>query len=174
VTAPSGRILLVEAMPTQAEAARRTRGSGATRSASLAEACARLPDAIPSGTGPPDGAGLPVLRTPRQEGCEPAIIVIAAHAAMNTAVAVMRSGHHRPARSASQRQDRPHAAECDGDAGAGDRDARARDRHEAGARNRFTGVSPAIRAACRTVGSVAKARASILATGESGTAPASR
>ena len=99
MTGPAGRVLLVEDTPTQAEVAKahlrelnHTVRVAETAAAALDHARAWDPDAILLDLELPDGSGLDVLKTLRQEGFEAAIIVITANASMNTAIEVMRAG----------------------------------------------------------------------------------
>jgi two-component system, repressor protein LuxO len=184
MTTPAGRILLVEDTPTQAEVAKahlrdlnHTVRVAETAAAALEHARAWDPDAILLDLELPDGSGLDVLKTLRQEGFEAAIIVITANASMNTAIEVMRAGATdflpKPypkakliftLQNAMEKRSlviENRALEAELKVA---RSGAARDRFHG-----FIGASAAMQAVYRTIESVAKSRANIFITGESGT-----
>jgi two-component system repressor protein LuxO len=181
---PAGRILLVEDTPTQAEVAKahlrdlnHTVQVVDTAAAALEQARAWDPDAILLDLELPDGSGLDVLKTLRDEGFEAAIIVITANASMNTAVEVMRAGAtdflpkpYPKAKLIFTLQNAMEKRRLVIDNRALETELKAarsgapRDRFHG-----FIGASAAMQAVYQTITSVARSRASIFITGESGT-----
>ncbi|MFZ4407591.1 MAG: sigma-54-dependent transcriptional regulator [Paracraurococcus sp.] len=184
MTAPGGRILLVEDTPTQAEVAKAHLRDlnhavrvAETAAAALTHARAWDPDAILLDLELPDGSGLEVLKTLRQEGFEAAIIVITANASMNTAVEVMRAGAtdflpkpYPKAKLIFTLQNAMEKRALVIEKRALETELKAA--RSGAARDRFIGFiggSAAMQAVYRTIESVAKSRANIFITGESGT-----
>ncbi len=184
----SGRVLLVEDTPTQAEVAKAHLSDlgHEIRTVETAAEALRMarswdPDAILLDLALPDFSGLEVLKTLRAEGSETAIIVITANASMTTAVEVMRAGATdflpKPypkaklvftLRNAMEKRSlviEKRALETEL------REVKAASARQ-GARTSFMGFiggSPAMQAVYRTIESVAASRANIFITGESGT-----
>ncbi|MBL6456459.1 sigma-54-dependent Fis family transcriptional regulator [Belnapia sp. T6] len=180
----TGRVLLVEDTPTQAEVAKaHLRDLGheirAVETATEALEVARSwdPDAILLDLELPDFSGLEVLKTLRAEGSETAVIVITANASMNTAVEVMRAGATdflpKPYPKAKlvftlQNAMEKRALVIEKRALESELQAARALTSRQGFMG-FIGASPAMQAVYRTIENVAASRANIFITGESGT-----
>ena len=173
----AGRILIVEDVPTQAavaEAMLRDMGHD-TRIAETARDGLRLagewqPDALLLDIELPDGSGFDLIGTLREHGNEAAIIIMTANGSIGTAVEAMRRGAAdflvKPfgkARLATTLGHLLEKAALKAEVKAA-RAQLAPDRFHS-----FIGGSPAMRAAYRTIESVAASRAPVFITGESGT-----
>jgi two-component system repressor protein LuxO len=177
VTAPIGRVLLVEDTPTQAEVAKAMLAAlghavrhAATGAQALAIAQDWQPDAVLVDLQLPDFSGFELMRRLRAEGSEAAMIVLTANGSVNTAVEAMREGAIdfivKPYGKARLKVTLDNALE--------NRALRAELSAVKQQLNRgrffgFVGASPAMQAVYRTIESVAPSRANVFITGESGT-----
>ena len=174
---PSGRILLVEDTPTQAEVAKAmlaALGHEVRHAASGAEALGIAqdwpPDAVLVDLQLPDFSGFELMRRLKAEGSEAALIVLTANGSVNTAVEAMREGAMdfivKPYGRARLKVTLDNALE--------NRALRAeltavKQQLHRGRFFGFVGASPPMQAVYRTIESVAPSRANVFITGESGT-----
>ncbi|RVT96845.1 sigma-54-dependent Fis family transcriptional regulator [Rhodovarius crocodyli] len=177
VTAPTGRVLLVEDTPTQAEVAKAMLAAlghevrhAATGAQALLLAQEWPADAVLVDLQLPDFSGFELMRRLRAEGSEAAMIVLTANGSVNTAVEAMREGAIdfivKPYGKARLKVTLDNALE--------NRALRAELTAVKQQLNRgrffgFVGASPAMQAVYRTIESVAPSRANVFITGESGT-----
>ena len=174
---PPARILVVEDTPTQAELARVLLGGLGYQvriapSAGLALVAARewRPDAILVDIELPDYNGFELMQQLHGEGIDAAVIVVTANASINAAVQAMRAGavdfivkpyaKARLAVTLANVLEKRALVAVRG---------QAETRLERDRFFGFIGASPLMRAAYRTIESVAASKASVFITGESGT-----
>ena len=174
---PAARILVVEDTPTQAELARALLGSLGYQariapSAGLALVAARewRPDAILVDIELPDYNGFELMQQLHGEGIDAAVIVVTANASISAAVQAMRAGAVdfivKPYAKARLAVTLANVLEKRALVAVREQSEARPDRDQFFG---FIGSSPPMRAAYRTIESVAGSKASVFITGESGT-----
>ncbi len=173
----TGRVLLVEDTPTQAEVAKALLADmghevrhAATGADALRQAMEWQPDAVLVDLQLPDFSGFDLMRKLRAEGAEAALIVITANGSVNAAVEAMREGAMdfivKPYGKARLKVTLDNALEK--------RALKAelvavKEQLHRGRFFGFVGASPPMQAVYKTIESVAPSRANVFITGESGT-----